>query len=102
MGSFIGAMRRGIGRGEADPSPTSSTEVGNEWSYNSISPNMPSWCAKARLYLSLLPGRRKRIMAFVTHFMVNVATTFEAGVVSLYTCILLKYKMVGDGLSLAS
>jgi len=108
MGSFIGAMRRGIGRGEADPSPTSSTEVGNEWSYNSISPNMPSWCAKARLYLSLLPGRRKcsyqctAIMAFVTHFMVNVATTFEAGVVSLYTCILLKYKMVGDGLSLAS
>jgi len=82
MGSFLGVMRRGVGRDEVDPSSTSSTEVGNEWSYTSIPPQpMPSCCAKTQLYLSLLPGRRKcscqctAIMAFVTYFMVNVATS---------------------------
>jgi hypothetical protein len=35
MVSFLGVMRRGVGRGEADPSPTSSTKAANEWSYTS-------------------------------------------------------------------
>ena len=45
--------------------------------------------------------RRNAIMAFVTYLIANVETTFEAGVGYVYICILLNYKILGDGLSLA-